>query len=115
MALKAKKATKKTTTQKPKKKSLLKRVSRKLTPSTEFVLMVPDADEVYLVGDFNDWDGTDYRMRKFKDGSCKKKVKLSPGRYEYRFMVDGNWWTDPQNPNRQVNPFGTENSVITIR
>lgn len=105
----------KTTAKNTKKKtSILKRVSKKLSPSTEFAVTVPEANEVLLVGDFNNWDGSDYRMRKFKGGVCKKKVKLKPGRYEYRFIVDGNWWTDPENPNRQANEFGTENSVITI-
>lgn len=94
--------------------SILKRVSGKLASSTEFALTVPEAKEVFLVGDFNNWNGSDSRMQKFKDGVCKKKIKLKPGRYEYRFIVDGNWMTDPENPNRQANEFGTENSVITI-
>ncbi len=88
--------------------------SKKTIPSYEFTLYAPDAQEVYLVGDFNNWDGSDYRMRKFKDGVCKKKVKLKPGRYEYRFVVDGDWWCDPANTSRQANAYGGENSVITI-
>lgn len=100
---KAKKTTKKSTSTK-----------RKTVPSIEFTLMAPDAEEVYLVGDFNDWDGQKYRMRKFKNGLCKKSVKLKPGRYEYCFVVDGHWWTDPQNDNRCANPYGSENSVIWI-
>ena len=87
---------------------------RKTTPSTEFKVYAPEAQEVFLVGDFNDWNGADYRMRRFKDGTWKKKVKLKPGQYEYRFVVDGDWWTDPDNPDRRLNTFGSENSVITI-
>lgn len=86
----------------------------KTAPSIEFMLFAPDAQDVHLVGDFNDWSGSEYRMRRFKDGTWKKKVKLKPGRYEYRFMVDGNWWTDPENPQRQQNAFGSDNSVVTI-
>jgi 1,4-alpha-glucan branching enzyme len=88
--------------------------TKKTIPSTEFTLIAPEASEVFLVGDFNEWNGDGFRMRKFKDGSCKKKVKLPPGRYEYRFVVDGNWCTDPQNGERCANPFGSENSVKTI-
>ncbi len=87
---------------------------KKNSPSTEFTLNAPNASEVYLVGDFNNWDGAEYRMRKFKEGVYKKSVKLKPGRYEYRFVVDGEWWCDPDNPNRQPNSFGSENSVIEI-
>lgn len=97
-----------------KTKSAAPKKSRKTTPSTEFTLKAPNATEVLLVGDFNNWEGSDYRMRKFKDGTCKKSVKLKPGRYEYRFLVDGEWWCDPENPNRQPNSFGSENSVIEV-
>ncbi|HIJ79862.1 MAG: isoamylase early set domain-containing protein [Desulfobulbaceae bacterium] len=91
-----------------------KQKTKKTIPSTEFSLIAPEANEVYLVGDFNQWNGDGFRMRKFKDGSCKKTVKLSPGRHEYRFVVDGQWCTDPINKERCANPFGSENSVIVI-
>ena len=82
--------------------------------SMEFTLYAPHATEVYLVGDFNNWDGREYRMRKFKDGVCKKTVKLKPGQYEYLFVVDGEWWIDPNNAARTQNPYGSQNSVITV-
>ena len=87
---------------------------KKAVPSTEFTIHAPDAREVHLVGEFNDWNGADYKMRRFKDGTWKKKVKLPPGRYEYRFVVDGAWWTDPENPERERNAFGSENSVANV-
>ncbi|NTV12963.1 MAG: glycoside hydrolase family 13 [Desulfobulbaceae bacterium] len=83
-------------------------------PSTEFSLFAPEAKEVLLTGEFCNWDGEGCRMRRFKDGSWKKSLKLKPGRYEYRFVVDGHWWTDPENPERQQNPFGQDNSVLII-
>lgn len=83
-------------------------------PSTEFSLFAPEAKEVLLTGEFCDWHGEGCRMRRFKDGSWKKSLKLKPGRYEYRFVVDGHWWTDPENPQRQQNPFGQDNSVLVI-
>lgn len=86
---------------------------KKLT-STEFTISAPQAEKVYLAGDFNDWNPSEFSMRKFKNGQCKKKVKLKPGRYEYQFVVDGNWEADPQNPERTPTPFGSENSVIHI-
>jgi len=83
-------------------------------PSIEFSLYAPDAKEVFLAGDFNNWDDGKDRMRKFKTGFCTKKVKLKPGRYQYRFVVDGEWLTDPENSERETNEFGSENSVITV-
>ena len=87
---------------------------RKTVQSTEFTIMAPDAREVFITGDFNNWNPSEHCMRKFKDGKYAKKLKLKPGRYEYQFVVDGQWWTDPTNPNRQPNSFGSENSVIEV-
>ena len=88
--------------------------AKKKNPSIEFKLFAPDAQEVFLVGEFNSWDPNGYKMRRFKDGICRKSVQLKPGRYEYRFLVDGQWQTDPDNGEKTTNPFGSENSVITI-
>ena len=88
--------------------------AKKRTPSIEFKLFAPEAQEVFLVGEFNNWDPNGYKMRRFKDGTCKKSVQLKPGRYEYRFLVDGQWWTDPENGEKTINPYGSENSVIHI-
>lgn len=83
-------------------------------PATEFKLFAPEAKEVTLVGDFSNWQGDECPMRRAKDGSWKKLVQLNPGRYEYRFVVDGHWWTDPENPDRQQNPYGQDNSVLVV-
>lgn len=91
------------------------KTKRTSPPSTIFSLYAPDAREVFLVGDFNDWQPNDLKARKFKDGKWSKSVPLKAGTYQYLFLVDGEWWTDPANPNRVHNPFGTENSVVDIR
>jgi 1,4-alpha-glucan branching enzyme len=90
---------------------------RKTIPSTEFSIYALNAKEIYLAGDFNNWqsDSKDFRLRKFKDGIWKKMVKLKPGTYEYQFVVDGQWWTDPLNKNRVPNPHCTENSVKVVK
>jgi hypothetical protein len=44
----------------------------------------------------------------------KKKLPLEPGRYHYRFVVDGKWVDDPSNPKKESNPFGDTNSLIEI-
>nr|MBF0223032.1 isoamylase early set domain-containing protein [Desulfobulbaceae bacterium] len=95
-------------------KKVAKKPAKKSLPSTEFSLFAPDASEVFLIGDLTNWNTTEFKMRKFKDGNWKKMVTLKPGRYEYLFLVDGEWWTDPENPDSTGNPFGSKNSVITI-
>lgn len=84
------------------------------TASTTFSLYAPEANEVFVIGDFNDWRPDDLKARRFKDGTWRKALTLKPGTYQYLFLVDGQWWVDPDNPGRARNPFGTENSVIEI-
>jgi len=84
------------------------------SPLTEFSLYAPDANEIYVVGDFVDWETNRTPMRKLKSGIWKKRMKLAAGRYEYRFIVDGNWQSDPENISRQPNPYGSENSILIV-
>ena len=48
------------------------------------------------------------------DGKWTKQFKLSPGRYHYRFVIDGKWTEDPGNPTKEKNPFGEMDSLIEI-
>lgn len=82
--------------------------------AVEFRLEAPDAQSVFIAGDFNGWLVDKDKLDKGKDGIWRKKIRLSHGRYEYQFIVDGNWWTDPKNPNRTWNEFGTQNSVKEV-
>ena len=99
------------------KKSATAKTKKKTVPSTVFSLYAPGVKQVYIAGDFNGWqpDAKEYRLRKFKGDIWKKSLKLNPGRYEYQFVVDGHWWTDPGNDNRVTNPYCTENCVIEVK
>jgi 1,4-alpha-glucan branching enzyme len=92
-------------------KSELKPKRRKIT----FSLESPDAKEVILMGDFNQWDPKVHPMKKNKNGVWEKMTLLFPGTYEYRFMVDGKWETDPENPQKRTNRFGTINNLIVVQ
>ncbi len=79
-----------------------------------FKLIAPDAQCVLLAGDFNSWDPEMHPLKKSSKGLWKKMVSLSPGRYEYRFVVDGQWQNDPECPTCSPNPFGGNNCVIIL-
>jgi 1,4-alpha-glucan branching enzyme len=79
-----------------------------------FSLEEKDAKEVLLLGDFNNWSPEKHPMQKDKNGTWKKRVMLSPGNYEYKFLVDGQWKEDPRNDRRCPNRFGSFNSVIRM-
>lgn len=77
-----------------------------------FKISLPEAKEVKLCGNFNNWDENSLLLKKRK-GVWSTSLKLEPGRYEYKLLVDGVWCTDP-NAEKVVNPFGGENSVVVI-
>lgn len=81
---------------------------------TIFYLEAPQAGEVFLVGDFNDWDMRKHSMKKEENGIWKKITFLPPGRYEYKFLVDGRWQTDLVEDRLCWNRYGTQNNVIFI-
>ena len=70
--------------------------------------------KVFLAGDFNEWKAETKRMVKVKDGSYRARLSLKPGRYEYKFVVDGEWMPDHQAPAEALNSFGTVNSVAVL-
>ena len=79
-----------------------------------FEFSAPEAKEVSLVGNFNQWNSQANPMKKDKKGIWKVALPLEPGRYEYRFIADGNWKNDPSCSSRVVNEFGDENCVRIV-
>jgi len=71
-----------------------------------------DAVKVYLAGAFRGWEPM--AMRKQKDGSFALEVTLPPGKYEYKFFVDGQWMADSDHSHTVPNPFGSVNSVACV-
>jgi len=53
-------------------------------------------------------------MKSDGTGVWNKTLILAPGRYEYKFFVDGEWKTDPLNSLSCGNCFGTQNSILNV-
>ena len=81
---------------------------------TQFAFRAPNARQVTLAGDFNNWDTEAARMHKAPDGVWHLSVALKPGRYEYRFFADEVWCDDPAAQLRAANSMGTENCVRVV-
>ncbi len=79
-----------------------------------FTLGAPDAQAVFLAGDFNGWNASDLALADDGNGNWTITVALDPGTYEYKFVVDGDWREDPGNPDKKSDPFGGANSVVTV-
>jgi len=97
-----------------KRKSKTLEGKTKALKKVDFTLLAPDAQSVSLAGDFNDWDVNSHLLKKDSSGKWKVKIELSPGRYEYRFLVDGEWKNDPNCASFITNPFGEENCIRTL-
>lgn len=79
-----------------------------------FRLAAPGAREVSIGGDFNGWEAQKHLFRKNPEGVWEKTLMLAPGRYEYKFMVDGSWCMDPACTDSCDNAFGSRNSVMEV-
>ena len=85
-------------------------------PLRDFVFQAPDAREVHLVGDFNQWSvSSDSLLWQKEQGVWQKKLHLGAGHYRYKFVVDGRWITDPRNERIEPNPYGGMDSVLEIQ
>lgn len=82
--------------------------------SWTFSLEAAEAKEVFLTGDFNNWSPGKLAMRRDENGMWNKRVMLSPGNHEYKFLVDGQWKEDPRNNRRCPNCFGSYNSIVSL-
>ena len=69
--------------------------------------------QVFLAGDFNGWDPAAGRMIK-RQGTFRKRMQLDPGEHQYKFVVDGEWQTDPAAQVQVPNGMGTMNSVVRV-
>jgi 1,4-alpha-glucan branching enzyme len=78
-----------------------------------FKLEAGDAQSVAIAGGFNDWNPK--RTPLLKEGSYwVTTLTLPRGRYEYRFVVDGKWISDPGAKESVANPHGENNSVFSV-
>lgn len=87
-----------------------------------------DPAEILLAGEFNSWVpdlGVELRTEpaaadeRGNGGPAPgprwmKFLAVKPGRYEYKFVVRGEWVADTRNPRRAENGVGTQNSVIDV-
>ena len=75
-----------------------------------------EAEQVILLGDFNEWDTTATPMKRLKDGSFSQTISLeSEQTYRFRYLLDGERWeNDWAADEYRPNIYGTEDSVIRI-
>ncbi|OIS95717.1 PREDICTED: uncharacterized protein LOC109235203 isoform X2 [Nicotiana attenuata] len=78
---------------------------------TARIVWTNSASEVLLAGSFDGWT-TQRKMEKSGGGVFSASLKLYPGTYEIKFIVDGVWKIDPLRP--IVHNNGHENNLLII-
>ena len=66
--------------------------------------------KVSVAGAFNGWSMDKNPMTPGAAGEWTASLPLKPGRYGYKFVVDGKWTIDPGNTQTEDNGLGDKNS-----
>ncbi len=61
-----------------------------------FTCLAPDAKEVFVTGDFNDWHPSAHPMKRMPDGAWRAEVPLNHGHHHYLFLIDSKPTLDPR-------------------
>jgi chromosome partitioning protein len=81
-----------------------------------FTLESSAGKDIFVAGDFNDWKINDEsKLARGENGWWEKRLRLPHGRYRYKFVVDGEWTEDSKNQAREMNAFGSFDSVMEIK
>ncbi len=73
-----------------------------------------NAKNVFLAGDFNNWNKSSIKMIK-TSGVWRKTLDLEPGEYAYKFIVDGKWTVDKKAKKFKSDGYGGKNSIIIVK
>lgn len=75
--------------------------------TVQFKFYRPNAQQVTLAGDFNQWNRFSWPMVRSADGWWRIRIRLTPGSYQFRYCCDGEWFMD-------YAAFGLEHSVYGL-
>lgn len=81
---------------------------------TSFMILAPEAKEVFVVGDFNDWQRGANPMSRQPDGGWVAQVPLNHGHHQYLFLVDGEPKLDPRAQGTARNAQNEKVSLIAV-
>lgn len=79
-----------------------------------FVVRAAGAKDVRLAGEFNGWNPDLAPLQPLRGSAFQIRLPLAPGRYQYRYVIDGSWRNDPENDRVELNPYGELNSVVEV-
>ncbi|MGR5149992.1 alpha/beta hydrolase-fold protein [Photobacterium alginatilyticum] len=87
---------------------------REGTIAHTFSLTAPGAKAVYLAGEMSDWQDNVFEMQQGENSNWSLTLYLPQGAWQYKFVVDGQWIYDKNNPKTTDDGFDGLNSVIVL-
>ena len=88
---------------------------RQVADGVAFAVQAPQAESVFVAGDFNSWSPHATPLAHEENGRWAAKLPLPPGTHRYRYVIDGRWAHDPHNTYYESNPFGELNSIVDVK
>lgn len=79
-----------------------------------FVCLAQEAQQVFVAGDFNDWDPASHPMKRMPDGAWRVEISLNHGHHHYLFLVDGKPLLDPKAQGIARNEKGEKVSLLAV-
>ena len=80
----------------------------------QFTYHNPGASRVTLAGSFNGWNADQLPLTSDGKGNWVIVHPLPAGKHEYKFVADGAWIADAENPETQPDPYGGTNSLVNV-
>lgn len=95
-------------------------IHKQFAPSIDKVRIVFElpaslwADQISVVGDFNEWNPLATPLLQDRDGIWRASIDLPVGnRYGFRYLIDGRWSTDAHADGVTRTAHGSFNSIVT--
>src|SRR5262245_52254027 len=88
--------------------------AKKMLKPIPFVCQAPGAREVFIVGDFNDWDPSTHPLKRQHDGAWRIELSLCHGHHHYLFLIDGKPALDPRAQGIARNEQNEKVSLVAV-
>lgn len=88
--------------------------AKNMAKPVPFSCFAPEAQQVFIVGDFNDWDPAAHPMKRQPDGAWRIDLPLTHGHHHYLFLIDAKPTLDPRANGVARNEKNEKVSLVSV-
>jgi|YelNatPaOPRAMG01_1025707.scaffolds.fasta_scaffold04194_10 1,4-alpha-glucan branching enzyme len=88
--------------------------AKRVLRPVNFIVHAPEAKNVCVIGDFNDWTPGAHPLTRLPDGGWHTQILLNHGHHQYLFLIDGKPTLDPKAQGIGRNIKNERVSVIAV-